>query len=163
MGTGKSTVGSALAERLGWTFVDTDERIEAAEGMRITDIFAQRGETGFREAETRVLEQTLSGSAQVVATGGGAVLKPHNCEAMKRGGLVVALTADAETIIGRVKHDRNRPLLQGDLEQRVRSLMAARAHAYDFADLRLETSGVPVADIVDQMISKLQANKGRTN
>lgn len=155
MGTGKSTVGSALAERLGWTFIDTDEQVEAAEGMSISDLFAERGEAGFRLAETAMIKQTMEGERQVVSTGGGAVLKAENCEAMRRGGLVVALTASEETIIERVRHDRTRPLVQGNVAERVRHLMETRRHAYDFADLKIDTTGVRVEEIVERIVARM--------
>ncbi|MCZ8511368.1 shikimate kinase [Paenibacillus filicis] len=155
MGTGKSTVGSKLAERLGWSYVDTDERIEAEAGMRISEIFAERGEAGFRQAESAMIEKTLKGMSQVVSTGGGAVLDHRNCEAMLRGGLVVALTATEETIIERVRYDQNRPLVNGNVEERVRSLMEARRNAYDFAHVRIDTTDVPVDAIVVGILSRM--------
>ncbi|WP_019533586.1 shikimate kinase [Paenibacillus ginsengihumi] len=157
MGTGKSTVGQALAERLGWTFVDTDALIEQERGMAIREIFARYGEAAFRQAETETIERIMEGERQVVATGGGAVLAAANRQAMTRTGYVVRLAASAETIIERVRHDRNRPLLSGDLEQRVRAIMEERRHAYDFADAAVDTTGLDVADIVGLIVSQWEA------
>ncbi|WP_166238203.1 shikimate kinase [Paenibacillus turpanensis] len=139
MGTGKTTVGLLLAEQLGWSFVDTDKVIVKRSGMSIPQIFEQQGEKAFRDLETAVVKDMVKGSGQIISTGGGAVLRPENREQMLAGGFVVALKADAETIISRVKEDKNRPLLAGDAEARVRALLLERAEAYDFAHLTLQT------------------------
>ncbi|GAB2692710.1 shikimate kinase [Paenibacillus thermoaerophilus] len=142
MGTGKSTVGRALAERLGWSFVDSDARIVEKAGVDIPSIFAASGESGFRELEREVIGELMAGCRQVVATGGGAVLSERNREAMLGGGFVVALLAERDVIIERVRGDANRPLLAGDLEARVDKLLAERAGAYDFAHLSIDTGGM---------------------
>ncbi|SDC79208.1 shikimate kinase [Paenibacillus sp. UNCCL117] len=151
MGTGKSTVGHELARRLGLAFVDSDAAVEAEQGMTIKEMFAALGEAAFRTAETAALTAILAREGQVVATGGGAVLAEANRTAMKDGGFVVALAAGAETIIRRVSEDRNRPLLQGDVGERVRAIMESRRHAYDFADLRIDTDGRSVENIADEI------------
>ncbi|WP_309299331.1 shikimate kinase [Paenibacillus sp. YYML68] len=151
MGTGKSTVGIALAERLGYRFVDTDARIEEVSGMSIKDMFAELGEAAFRLQETACINNVLADEAQVVATGGGAVLAEVNRQTMLEGGLVVALRASAETIIQRVREDGNRPLLAGDVEERVRAIMESRKHAYDFAHLSIQTDGLAVEEITDRI------------
>lgn len=159
MGTGKSTVGVELARRLGFAFVDTDERIEREQGMSIKDIFAQRGEPAFRQLESETIASVLEAAGQIVATGGGAVLSGRNREVMASNGYVVALTATAETIIHRVSTDQNRPLLQGDVEERVRTIMESRKHAYDFADLKIETDGRTVEEIVNLVMNNWLAWK----
>ena len=145
MGTGKTTVGLRLAETLGWTFTDTDKPIP--------EIFAEEGEEHFRQLETKVLESLGSRERLVVSTGGGAVLRAANREAMLRSGLVVALKADAETIISRVRGDTNRPLLAGDPEGKVRQLLQERAGAYDFAHVTIDTSHLAVEDIVRAILA----------
>ncbi|TVY06755.1 shikimate kinase [Paenibacillus cremeus] len=159
MGTGKSSVGQALAEKLKWRFVDTDAAIEAGEGTSISSIFAERGEPAFRAIESKTIESAMRGVDQVVATGGGAVLAEQNRSWMKEGGLVVALTASADTIIERVSKDTNRPLVQGNVAERVHKIMAERKHAYDFADLMIDTTGLPVQAIVEQIEARLMAGK----
>lgn len=152
MGTGKSTVGVALASRLGWTFVDSDSEIERVEESKISEMFATSGEAYFREVESRVLNEILNGEKQIVATGGGAVLADANRKVMKENSLVIALTAPAEVIIDRVKQDRTRPLLQGNLEERVHTIMEARKHAYDFADVQFDTSQYTIDELVDVIL-----------
>ncbi|GAB6990548.1 shikimate kinase [Paenibacillus pini] len=154
MGTGKSTVGAMLAEELGYSFVDLDAAIEAAEGMRIADMFEQQGESYFRQAETNTLRSLLSSEGrQVMATGGGCVLRGENCELMKQGGWVVALTATAEQIIERVSQHGHRPLLAGDAEQRVRAILEERKHAYHFAHETIDTTERTPEDITRIILS----------
>lgn len=156
MGTGKSTVAAALADKLGWTVVDLDASIEAAEGKTIPQLFAEHGEPYFRRAETEALRRELEGrSGRIVATGGGAVLAADNRDVMLANGLVVALTADEETIVQRVKDDPNRPLLQGGVRERVKLLLEQRRHAYDFAPVRIATDGKPVDRIADEIAERL--------
>lgn len=157
MGSGKTTVGKRLAHALGWTFVDSDHAIEAHEGMAVRDIFQSEGEAYFRQAETETLRRLLSSENQVIATGGGAVLKEENRKLMLEGGLVVALKASEATVVKRVRGDESRPLLQGDVEERVRSLMLARKTAYDFAPVQIDTDGRSVEEIV-KLIAEKTAN-----
>jgi shikimate kinase len=155
MGTGKSTVGKALSARLNWQFVDTDLRIEQNEGMTISEIFHSKGESAFREAESETIEAVLQGENQVIATGGGAVLAERNRLKMKQDGFVVALTATAETSIERIKQDENRPLVQGNVEERVHTLLEIRKYAYDFADLKIDTSSISVDEIVERITAAI--------
>ncbi len=154
MGTGKSTVGSALADRLGWRFVDTDAAIVEREGRTIPELFEEKGEAYFRDAETATLADVLAGSRQVVSTGGGAVLRPANRDAMLAGGFVVALTAPTDVLLARLRGDANRPLLAGDKEERVHRLLAERKNAYDFAHLVIDTSRSNVRETVESIMEK---------
>lgn len=153
MGTGKSTIGKALAGRLGWQFVDTDQKVEERQGITISEMFATLGESAFRQVESDTLDRVLEQSAQVISTGGGAVLAERNRLSMKKDGYVIALKAAEETIIERVKHDQSRPLVQGDVEERVHKLLETRRNAYDFADLIIDTTGVSVEEIVEQIVA----------
>jgi len=155
MGTGKSTVGFALAERLGWRFVDTDVVVVEREGRTIPQLFEEKGETYFRDAETAALADVLSGSMQVVATGGGAVLRPENRETMLAGGFVVALTAPPDVLLARLRGDANRPLLAGDKEERVHRLLEERKNAYDFAPLVVDTSRSNVRETVETIMERM--------
>ena len=133
-GSGKTTVGRALAARLGWDFLDADERIESAAGMSIKDIFATQGETAFRDRESAVLTQLAALTRTVVATGGGVVLREPN-RALLRSGFVAWLTASAETLARRIHDDpttaTRRPNLtaSGGVEE-VRALLAVRTPLY---------------------------------
>ncbi|WP_282941669.1 shikimate kinase [Paenibacillus sp. RC67] len=155
MGTGKSTVGHALAARLGWRFVNTDDVIEEQQGMTISNMFAELGEPAFRQVESKVIQASLKEGRCIVATGGGAVLAEQNRTVMKEKGYVVALTADAQTIIERVSQDQNRPLVQGDVAERVHTLLEVRKHAYDFADQKIDTSILTVQEIVEVILAEM--------
>lgn len=152
MGTGKSTVGASLAARLDYSFIDLDEEIVQRDGRSIPDIFAQDGEAYFRDAESRALADLMNKERVIIATGGGCVLREANCKVMQQHGFVVHLTAELDTIVDRVKGDHNRPLLQGDASERVRSLMTARQGKYDFAHAVIPTDGLQVEEISDAVI-----------
>ena len=112
MGAGKTTLGQALAARLGCAFVDVDARIEADHGQSIPALFASEGEAGFRRRESDTLRAVLAGAPGVVATGGGAVLDAGNRAAMRAAGTVVYLTVDPTIQLARLRGDTGRPLLQ---------------------------------------------------
>jgi shikimate kinase len=134
-GTGKTTVGRLLAGQLGWSFADSDDAIEAAAGKSVADIFAAEGEAGFRDREAAALRELCGRGRYVVATGGGAVLRPANRELLRAGGFVAWLTASPETIRARLEGDpttaARRPNLTpaGGIEE-VRALLAAREPLY---------------------------------
>lgn len=157
MGTGKTAVGTKLAQQLdGWSFHDLDHEIEAAERRTIPEIFASDGEKYFRQAESRELRNLLRGSKCVISSGGGAVLAEENRKLMQGHSRVVNLLAQPETIIERVKEDENRPLLQGDLEQKVRDLMKQRAGLYDFADIQVRTDGKTIENVANEVLEALK-------
>ena len=137
-GSGKTTVGRAVAWRLGYAFVDIDERIVAEAGITIAEIFAKEGEAGFREREARVVREVMNGRRQVVAMGGGAVLRADNVECMRRGGFVVWLSAPVEVLWERIHRDAgspaNRPALTSSTGMdEVRQVLAAREPRYRIA------------------------------
>jgi shikimate kinase len=158
MGTGKTTVGSRLAERLGWSMFDTDEEIVRREGRTIPEIFAAEGEPYFRQRETEMLAELSTCDQAVITTGGGTVLAEVNRDRLRSSGLVVALEATVDEIVRRVSADENRPLLDtevGERRQRVEQLMAARQGLYDFAELCVDTSARDVESIVEEVMRYL--------
>lgn len=114
MGSGKTTVGRELARRLGMRFVDCDHEIEARTGVKIPMIFEIEGEEGFRRRESQTLEALTLERGIVLATGGGAVLRPANREMLHSRGVVVYLDVPPQTLWERTRNDRSRPLLQCD-------------------------------------------------
>src|SRR5512135_2902183 len=149
MGVGKTSVGTRLAKDLGFTFVDTDDLIEADQRMTITDIFAKFGEPRFREIESRIVQQVMTGENQVISTGGGAVIRDGNRTAFKKAGLVVCLSARPEVIYERIKHEIHRPLLQTpDPLSKIKELLESRAAFYAQADMIIDTSEKTVDDVI---------------
>jgi len=141
MATGKTTVGQAAADRLGWRFVDLDDRVEAALGMTVGSIFAELGEPAFRGAESKQLE-AVAGEAghAVVATGGGVVISDRNMAVMRGSGVVVRLAASVDSVLDRAGEGPARPLLQGgDRRERVVELMREREWRYALADVAVDT------------------------
>jgi shikimate kinase len=163
MGAGKSTVGRALAARQGRRFVDADAEIERRAGARIPEIFASRGETGFRALEREVAGE-LAGRDAVVALGGGAIVQAGVREALAAAGPIVYLRARPETLLARVGDAGDRPLLAGLDDEtrlaRLRELLAERETAYAGADLCIDTDGM-TPDAVAEGIEQALATHGR--
>lgn len=158
-GSGKSTVGKALAKALNRPFVDLDHAIEDRCGVAIPVIFEIEGESGFRKRESQVLDEVTSGqSDQVVATGGGAILAQHNRQLIRERGAVVYLRASVEELLRRTSRDRDRPLLVADdPKARLQELFEQRSPLYDtLADLVLETGSASVSATVQQIIAGLK-------
>jgi shikimate kinase len=130
-GCGKSTVGRHLARQLGLRFVDADHEIEQRIGMPIREFFAARGEEAFRDVEQAVIEELAGQPGQVLATGGGAVLRPSNREALHARSHVFYLRSTPEELARRLRHDTQRPLLQvADPLRRLRELYRDRDPLY---------------------------------
>ncbi|MDO8373465.1 MAG: shikimate kinase, partial [Polaromonas sp.] len=111
-GSGKSTIGRQLARRFGRPFIDTDQVIEQRVGLSIREFFEREGEESFRDLEQSVIDELTLGEPCVLSTGGGAVLRPANREHLKQRTQAVYLHSAPEEVFRRLRHDRNRPLLQ---------------------------------------------------
>jgi shikimate kinase len=159
MGAGKSTIGRLLAKELKLPFKDSDKEIETRTGADIPWIFDVEGEQGFREREQAVIADLCEADGIVLATGGGAVMRPENRAALKRGGNVVYLHASVEQQIDRTARDRNRPLLRGDDPGKVlRDLLAVRDPLYrEIADIIIETDERPPRMVVQEILDLLAA------
>lgn len=152
MGVGKTSVGTRLARDLGFRFVDTDGLIEEDQKIAITEIFSSFGEPYFRDTEARIIRRVLEGQGQVVATGGGAVIREENRRAFKEGGMTICLTARPEVVYERIRHETHRPLLQvPDPRGRIRALMDEREQFYRQADLIIDTSDRTVDDVINEI------------
>ena len=153
MGTGKTSVGKRLAERLAMTFLDMDALIEQRERRPISRIFTEDGEPFFRALERKAVHELSARTGLVVATGGGIVLNADNIVDFSRTGLVVCLAATPETILRRVEHETHRPLLAGgDRLQKIRDLLARRQPLYDAIPDRVETDSLTVEQAVEAIV-----------
>lgn len=141
MGSGKTTIGRALAMHLGKVFVDSDEEIQQRTGVTITHIFDIEGEAGFRQREAAAIRDLVGRDNLVLATGGGAVLAEQNRAMLKQNGIVIYLKASVHDLWQRTRHDRNRPLLQAaDPRSKLTELHHQRDQLYqEVADIVVQT------------------------
>jgi shikimate kinase/3-dehydroquinate synthase len=157
MGAGKTTVGRALAKKLNKRFIDSDHEIEARTGASIPLIFEIEGEEGFRQREAEVIRELTAQQDIVLATGGGAILRPDNRACLKSRGTVVYLRASVNSILQRTSHDKNRPLLQtADPRKRIEELARTREPYYtEVADFIVETGRPNVQFLVQTIMAHL--------
>lgn len=158
MGSGKTTVGRALAHRLDLPFVDTDRTLVERTGVPVTTIFEIEGEAGFRRRESALVAELAHGGRQVVATGGGAVLAAENREAMRSGGTVIYLRARLEHLWERTRHDSSRPLLRtSDPRSTLAQLLEARDPLYrEAAHIVVDTGSQSANTLVARVVSALR-------
>lgn len=157
MGAGKSTIGRLLAKELRLPFKDSDKEIELRTGANIPWIFDKEGEPGFRDREQAMIAELCDSDGIVLATGGGAVMRPENRQALHAGGRVVYLHASVEQQVGRTARDRNRPLLRtGNPAQVLNDLLAIRDPLYrEIADIVIETDERPPRMVVIEILARL--------
>lgn len=162
MGSGKSTVGAVLAERLGWDLIDTDALIEEGAGRRISDLWQDQGEAAFRAREAQAIEDVAGMSGpQVVSVGGGAVLDATNRARMSQSGLVVWLRADVRTLAARIGTGETRPALGGDPDTTLARVdESRRVHYEDVADLVVDVDDVDPGQAATTII---ESAKGATS
>ena len=157
MGTGKSAVGRVIAQKLEFHFIDTDDVIEQTSKAKISDIFAEHGEDYFRDLESQAVKSVTLMKNQVVATGGGVVLRSSNIDLLRTGGPIFCLNATPKAIWDRVRSSRSRPLLRGpEPLKKIETLLDKRAPYYALADHQIETTGVSVDRVADEIISYIE-------
>ncbi len=160
MGSGKSTVGELLAQKMNAPLLDIDAEIEKKEGRSIFEVFETDSEEGFREIETREIGRTLNLEGHVIACGGGAVLRPENVAALKSNGIFVYLETDPNVITERIgEGGRNRPLIKStNPRQAIDELLRERQAKYvQVADITVDTSDLEPQQVVDEIMSALDA------
>jgi len=159
-GSGKSTVGKELALRLGALFVDCDKVIEQRAGCSIARLFEHDGEPAFRELEAEVLASLVNDGSAVIATGGGAILRPDSRELLRTATTCVYLNASPDLLWSRLRRDRKRPLLQvEDAETRLRELSAQRDPLYrEAATIVIDTQGLSFNGLVEAVLERLNTS-----
>lgn len=154
---GKSTVGRRLAQRLRYAFADCDALLEQRFQQRIRDFFEAEGEQRFRDAESALLEELVSGADTVIATGGGVVLRSANRKLLRQHTMCVYLRAHPDALLSRLQRDTKRPLLQvPDPAGRLRELSAERDPLYrEAAVFEIETRGKSMDMLVEAILREL--------
>lgn len=157
-GSGKTTIGRQLARRLGIEFVDSDAFIESRLGCSIREFFEREGEERFRDIEEASIEELSLTGQRVLSTGGGAVLRTNNRRYLHDRYKVVYLRSSPEEVFRRLRHDRNRPLLQvADPLQRLKDLFAARDPLYrETAHFVIDTGRPSVATLVNMIVMQIE-------
>lgn len=156
MGAGKTSVGRRLASALQLSFFDADEEIEKAAGRSVEDIFADFGETAFREGERKVIERLLDGPKGILATGGGAFMDEKTRALIGKKSLSVWLHADLEVLMERVSRRNTRPLLRQPNPRKImQALIDQRYPVYAQADVRVESGDGPHEKTVDEIIKAI--------
>jgi shikimate kinase len=155
MASGKSTIGRALAEEIGWPFVDIDLEIEARAGQPISEIFAHLGEPAFRDLETTVLKHHIThievGQPRVLALGGGAFIQDRNWKMIANNGITLWLDCPLETVRRRLGDDNTRPLAAN--RNGLEKLFADRRPLYERADYRVDVDTDHVHEIIQRIMT----------
>lgn len=171
MGSGKSTIGPLLADRLGYEFIDLDEAIERIAGKTVQSIFSSDGEVAFRRLEALKLRAVSRTARAVISLGGGAVASEDNLYFAKTNGMLIYLRVAHEALADRLRESADeRPLLQDaegrplageQLIERVRDMMAQREQYYEQADVILDIETHGVEEVVELAVNKLRAHTER--
>src|SRR3569832_2584478 len=164
MGSGKTTIGRALAKKLNKRFVDSDHEIEARTGASIPLIIEIEGEKGIRQREAEIIRELTARNDIVLATGGGAILNAENRAFLKERGAEIYLQASVNSILQRTSHDKNRPLLQtADPRKRIEELARQREPYYrEVADIIVETGRPNVQWLVNVILSEFESKAGNS-
>ncbi|HEU4630426.1 MAG TPA: shikimate kinase [Gemmatimonadaceae bacterium] len=162
-GVGKSTIGAAVAARLGWPFVDFDVEIERREGMSVTELFRTRGEAYFRGCERRLGEELAGRGGMVLAPGGGWIVQPGQVALLRPPGRIIYLAASPAAVAARLGAGRaSRPLLAGgDVVDRLARLLADREPAYRTADLVVDTELIDEQEVICRVLALAGASGAR--
>ena len=157
MGSGKSSLGRRLAQRLDLRFADADDEIERAAGMKISEIFSQFGEAYFRDGERRVISRLLGEGPGIIATGGGAFIQEETRQEILDHAIAIWLDVPADTLVERTARRTHRPLLQtGDPAATLRRMLEERQPYYALAPIRVESGTAPHGRAVDALVAALQ-------
>ncbi|CAG1000291.1 MAG: shikimate kinase [Bacteroidetes bacterium] len=162
MGCGKTTIGSLLAQKLNYNFIDTDEEIEKQGQLSIIDLFKEKGEQSFREHETEILQQILiNENSAVIATGGGMPCFYENMEKMLREGFVIYLKCTPEEIAKRVAGKNSRPLLNtsDNIIGHIQKMLSLRENIYSKAHFITDASGRQTQEVLNNIYDWWQKQK----
>jgi shikimate kinase len=157
MGTGKTEVGRELSNILGWKLIDVDGEIVKAKNMSINEIFSQFGEPVFRDIETEMIKNIAANKNMIISTGGGAVMRQGNMEALRQTGIIVCLTASSDTILKRTGNSDERPLLKAENPlQKIKELLDFRKPFYEKADIMIDTENRTPRQIAEEILERVK-------
>lgn len=157
MGSGKTVVARELARITGMRVIDVDTEIERSAKMTIKEIFERLGEPKFREIEAMIIKQVSEKKNVIISTGGGAVLRQENIDAMKKSGVIVCLSAAPETILERTRDNNDRPLLQVENPlERIKELLEFRTPFYEKADIMIDTERKTPLQVAEEIIERMR-------
>lgn len=162
MASGKTTIGKSLAEKKGYSFIDTDEWISNKMNTPISEIFDKRGEEYFRQLETNTIKKLSKNfDNTIISTGGGLAIRKENARYLKDMGTVVFLKVSKEIVISRIGKNEERPLLAGeDPEKKIEALLKERNPIYEqLADVIIDTNNKSIKEIVDEVIETLRGRE----
>lgn len=153
MGSGKTCIGELLAKLLNMSFVDTDEQIIKSEKTSINQIFAQKGETYFREIETTTLKNVLNFNNQIISTGGGIIKSDENLSLLKEKSVVFYLKASPDILFERIKNNKERPLLNVEnMKDKIKTILQERISQYEKAQYIIVTDDKSPIEIANEII-----------
>ena len=153
MGSGKTCIGELLAKLLNMSFVDTDEQIIKSEKTSLNQIFAQKGETYFREIETATLKNVLNFNNQIISTGGGIIKSDENLSLLKEKSVVFYLKASPDILFERIKNNKERPLLNVEnMKDKIKTILQERISQYEKAQYIIVTDDKSPIEIANEII-----------
>lgn len=153
MGTGKTAVAKELARRLKREYVSLDELIETKEKRTIPKIFAESGESYFRDVESHVAKEVSNKENLVIDAGGGVVIREENVLNLKKSGVLICLKASPEVILARTKHAKHRPLLNvSNPQEKIQELLKTREPYYARVDYSVDTSNLTISEVVEKVL-----------
>ncbi|NTV98172.1 MAG: shikimate kinase [Chlorobiaceae bacterium] len=164
-GSGKSTIGPLLANSLGYEFLDLDHLIETLAGKPITRIFAEDGESSFRELESNTLKELACRDELVVSLGGGVLENDSSFAVIRENGTLVYLHSSSGILAKRLCNKTDRPLLKGDngkkldreeLEEKIETILSRRAPRYESADITVQTDSKRIGSTVEELTRKIE-------
>ena len=161
MGSGKTSIGKKLSKIMKFSFIDTDFLIEEKTGVDIPTIFEHEGEKGFRDRESKVLEDLSNNKNTVIGTGGGIIISKKNREIITNLGFVVYLTANVKELVYRTEHDKNRPLIsEENAENEILRLLDERKEYYEkCSNMTISTDNYDTVKISKVIINKYEKHE----
>ncbi len=164
-GSGKSTIGPLLANSLGYEFIDLDQAIEKSAGKSITNIFAEDGETFFRNLEKMTLDRIVARKNMVISLGGGVLENDQSWALIQKSGTLVYLKSPVKTVARRLSNKSDRPLLRGEngsklsreeIEEKITAILAQRRLRYESAEITVETDIKRIGSTVEELTRKIE-------